>query len=119
MNNKLPKAFKNKWVKALKSGKYNQGKSCLKEKNEYGEFQFCCLGVAADLIGLKPVLGYSTVFIGGMKFKGENLNTSPLRGYTKLPEILWGNEGIPKKLADMNDCGDTFEEIADYIQENL
>lgn len=36
-----------KWVAALKSGEYKQGKNVLHRTN--GEDRFCCLGVACDL----------------------------------------------------------------------
>ena len=39
------KARINKWVNALRSGKYKQGRNALRPK----ENGFCCLGVACDL----------------------------------------------------------------------
>lgn len=38
-----------KWVKALRSGKYEQGKSYLKKDNKY-----CCLGVLYDVLKIQP-----------------------------------------------------------------
>lgn len=38
--------FKAKWVEALRSGKYQQARRVLKDRNG----AMCCLGVAADLI---------------------------------------------------------------------
>lgn len=40
---KLPKAFKARWVKNLRSGKYKKGKNYL-----HTDKGFCCLGVAYD-----------------------------------------------------------------------
>lgn len=44
---KLPKAFKRKWVAALRSGKYKQGSGLL-----YNEGRMCCLGVAGRICGI-------------------------------------------------------------------
>ena len=44
---KLDKKLKAKWIKALLSGDYKQGKGIL--KNKKGEY--CCLGVLADICG--------------------------------------------------------------------
>lgn len=41
MKFKLPKDVKKKWVAALRSGKYEQGRQFLESNGEY-----CCLGVA-------------------------------------------------------------------------
>lgn len=40
----MKKTIKDKWVKALRSGKYKQGHCLLKKGNTY-----CCLGVLTDL----------------------------------------------------------------------
>ena len=37
--------WKTKWVEALRSGNYEQGKDSLREGD-----QFCCLGVLTDLV---------------------------------------------------------------------
>ena len=38
-----------KWVKALRSGKYNQGRGALCQVEKDGTKNFCCLGVLCDL----------------------------------------------------------------------
>lgn len=117
---KLTKRLKNKWVKALKSGNYKQGRRCLKQKDEKGNYTYCCLGVMADICGLHPKLGDDTTFIGGRNFNGFPLNEIALKGYTKIPTILHGDTNIPNILAGMNDIRQcSFDEIADYIQKNL
>lgn len=42
------RAHRRKWVKALRSGKYEQGRGLLKDS----QGAFCCLGVACDISGL-------------------------------------------------------------------
>ena len=39
---------KKKWLKALRSGKYKQGKERLRETTE-GKQEYCCLGVLSDI----------------------------------------------------------------------
>jgi hypothetical protein len=39
------KEAKEKWIDALRSGKYMQGKSCLKDTNN----TYCCLGVLVEV----------------------------------------------------------------------
>ena len=41
-----------KWIEALRSGKYQQGKCFLHQKNSKGEEYFCCLGVACNISNL-------------------------------------------------------------------
>lgn len=46
----MKKELKEEWVKALRSGKYKQGREMLR-KNVNGEDYYCCLGVLADICG--------------------------------------------------------------------
>lgn len=43
------KANIRKWVKALRSGKYEQATGRLREEQTGGGYKYCCLGVASDL----------------------------------------------------------------------
>lgn len=100
--------YKEKWLEALRSGNYEQGKGFLKNWDKY-----CCLGV---LCSIHP----DTVADGsGFVIKGE-------RGYhdTYLPDTIAENLGLDENtldnLVDMNDEeGKTFSEIADWIEVNL
>ena len=80
------KALKEKWVDALQSGDYQQGKLCLHELGRY-----CCLGVLNHIRGCE-------------------------QSYDGLDSVV-GLDWI--KLANMNDRGKSFPEIATWIQENL
>lgn len=82
---KLPKAFKNKWIKALRSGDYKQGEDLLKAQQYTedgikikGEYKYCCLGVAGDICGAS--VGDRAYLIKGM------------RGLSKIPEAIRGDE---------------------------
>jgi len=41
--------IKTKWLAALRSGDYKQGKGMLKYENIAGEMEYCCLGVLCEL----------------------------------------------------------------------
>jgi hypothetical protein len=38
-----------KWISALRSQDYAQGRSWLRQANDDGEFRYCCLGVLCDI----------------------------------------------------------------------
>lgn len=114
---KLPKAFKRKWIKALRSGKYIQGDSALKttSEDEYFESEekvtkYCCLGVACVISGARIIESAYPGFIDGFR---------SVRGMRKVPKLLHGSSGIPEKLANLNDQGNSFERIALWIEKNL
>lgn len=46
---RLPKAFAEKWLAALRSGNYKQTSACLYAPNQDA---FCCLGVVGNLCGI-------------------------------------------------------------------
>jgi hypothetical protein len=99
---KLPKSFKEKWIKALRSGEYKQTMGAL----YLFEFDaYCCLGVACRLHG---------------KFdKIMDKQGVPEELSVKLPKYLTEHSVERQILIDMNDEGNTFKEIADYIEVNL
>lgn len=102
---KLPKAFKNKWLKALRSGKIKQGKSYLKRP---GENSYCCLGVAGKISGASNFGNCAFILPG----RG-------IRGIKRIPDQLKGSDGLPEKLANMNDEGKSFKKIAAWIEKHL
>jgi hypothetical protein len=98
---KLPKVFKRRWLKALRSGAYEKGTGSLLKDGKY-----CCLGVACEIGGVTKITGHS--FISGFKLPD------------KFPSMLEGSIGVPGKLADLNDSKRlSFNKIADWIEENL
>ncbi len=113
---KLPKEFKEKWIAALRSGKYEQGQDVLfnEESNTY-----CCLGVACHIIGIKK----STISHKCL-LNLDNLSRKVLH---KLPEAIIGSDNsnsdeyneIVSKLVTYNDKGKSFKWIASYISRYL
>lgn len=114
---KLPKVFKEKWLKALRSCKYKQGTNGLRSADN----RFCCLGVACDIYRPKTWI--------------ENENeccfmTSNLTSYypddwdlpKKVGDVLsqeYNGEVIGHALAKMNDSGMKFYQIARWIERHL
>ena len=107
----LNKKFKQKWLTALRSGKYEQGESELKTK---GTQEYCCLGVACKIAGLRP----SDISGRTMPSTLSPKLQSKLPPFFRSETVDRDHEGLAT-LADMNDNGSTFEEIADYIERNL
>jgi len=113
--------IKRKWLAALRSGEYVQGKGNLLSIEESGEHSFCCLGVLCDLhsreTGQKwEVKKYDNVFSGLYNVSRylENCNI--------LPSAVekWAGDNIPNwTLADMNDNGKSFKTIANYIEKEI
>lgn len=116
----MKKAIADKWIKALKSGKYKQGVYALKSEDNY-----CCLGVLCDIaIKEDPSLGR---WQSGAFFTKDNAFIGGLP-----PAVMrWSgvkNDGgvIPKKvsthfnletLAGLNDSGKySFKDIAKVIK---
>ncbi len=112
----MNKELKKKWLKALRSGKYKQGKGALKrEINQKKECAFCCLGVLCDIIDNTKWRTERTVY-------EYNNNGEVVSGV--LPISLTSKYNIDvlqtNKLIDMNDIKNLdFNEIADYIESNF
>ena len=98
-----------KWVEALRSGKYEQTRGALRK----GDW-FCCLGVACEL-----------AIESGVDIR----RTDEYRGYTGvvpnrlLPPVVgeWlrlKGRDADWSLAGKNDSGKTFAEIADLIEQH-
>lgn len=100
----MEKKLKNKWVKVLRSGKYTQGKGFLYNKKSN---TFCCLGVLGAVCGVPLEKLNRKTFL--LNFKGD----------AKVPKDLTGCRGITSQLANMNDKGDSFDIIADFIEKDL
>lgn len=111
--NKLPIEFKEKWLSALRSGEYKQGKGKLfAEDNTY-----CCLGVAAHLCGVPNYKLLNMAYVDNNQFIETRI--PPPEGYPREITMTSTGSEIAKKLAVMNDDGKSFIEIADWIEANL
>jgi hypothetical protein len=121
--------LKQKWILALRSGEYRQGKYRLRDEQS----EFCCLGVLADVCGVewaKKYEGYHYpkgevhIFYMPTGFSTDRSNlvdnaaaySTGSLSYDFREEI-----GLPTKEHDilqrMNDADDqSFEQIAAYIE---
>lgn len=104
----MNKVIKKKWVEALRSGEYKQGKGVLKSKDS----EFCCMGVLADLLYEGEWEHVSRISAGWIRGQAGALNKETL----SYCNMLTGEQNI---LAKMNDEGHSFNQIADWIEENL
>ena len=97
------------WIAALRSGKYRQTKGRLHEDGRY-----CATGVLGHLCGMKPLwekIG------GGMLYEQDGRCRYPCY----LPKAVMNATGLRRsvfwQVTRRNDGGHTFDEIADYIEE--
>jgi len=111
---KLEKEFAQKWVDALKSGKYPQGEGFL--ENSYG--QYCCLGVACRMNHPKVDLR-NKAFIDVSKESRGHISKYLNRS---IPALLRGTDATQpfvQKVSKMNDDGCSFIQIAYWIEKNV
>jgi hypothetical protein len=105
---KMNPELKARWLKALRSGTYLQGQKAL-----HKESKFCCLGVLCDL-GLpekwEPSDWDSDYYIHPWGNPHDELLSKEISYEIKL-----GN-ALQRRLADMNDQGKSFIEIAEVIE---
>lgn len=97
--------LKAKWIEALRSGEYAQGKGAL--LNYDGEL--CCIGVFGRICGIRDAL---------------LLNHAESIADDEIPELDAieppdAKYPIRNLLVAMNDDGKSFPEIADWIEKNL
>lgn len=105
---------KEKWLEALRSGKYKQATEVLRTDNH-----FCCLGVLCDLYSKEKRIKWGNKEDGARTF---------LRSRNYLPDDVqkWagirtgsGAYGDLKCLANDNDTGKSFSKIADIIEKEF
>jgi hypothetical protein len=95
----MKKAIKKKWIAALRSGKYKQGRHRLAHAGRY-----CCLGVLCEILALRQ---------GNWSLYDAQLPGSHVR------EMVGLDTAEAVRLANMNDAKMSFKAIADWIEENL
>lgn len=116
----MDKKIKQKWINALRSGEYRQGKFCLSKKDEDGNMKYCCLGVLTHLINPNHPDLKIKCEDGRQKSYGALLPSD-------IMEVAGLSSNDPKvkknncntSLAGLNDDKSSFEEIADVIEEQL
>jgi hypothetical protein len=100
------KQLKAKWIAALRSGEIKQAKGSLLKSNG----SMCCLGVLGRILGIADA-GLLAEDIS----LGATAKDSALRPLDKCGLSL----SVRAELADKNDMGKSFAEIADWIEKTL
>lgn len=100
------------WLDALRSGKYKQGRDCLRSTDD----EFCCLGVACDLLAPNAwELRDYTYMESEWRHLDGNVHHLPL----DLVNRFGFSVHFCYALEFRNDEGKTFAEIADYIEKHI
>ena len=123
-----------KWIKALRSGKYKQGQSLLKQYDAKNQPRHCCLGVLCELYNETMKKNHKKILTVN---KTSNNGFCPENGYVtfsgegeSLPPVVKKWAGMKSNngeidyrfygsLADMNDSGKTFKTISNTIEKNI
>lgn len=100
--NKLSTGFKQKWVKALRSGGYKQGAGSLYNPTSKS---YDPIGVAHKVVGVKNKVIANRAY--------------PTKNHKFVPALLANDNEIVQKIASFNDRGMSFKWIASYIEKYL
>lgn len=112
--------LKRRWVEALRSGEYRQGRMALQSGGEY-----CCIGVLCDVYDDSKWVDPPAHYRGeDRRAYGTTANVGNLQvgGLDAAMGIDFEVEGghVLDVLADLNDYGGaSFTQIADWIEENV
>jgi hypothetical protein len=122
--NKMPQALKQKWIDALRSGNYKQGRSWLFYPKDNS---FCCLGVLEDSIDGEVEMIHSQCSKSlptkqwadnhGIYFDGMQTNETDNIAHV-WPNLFYDNQWLPAYT--INDRYVlSFNEIADLIEDQI
>lgn len=100
---------KARWVAALRSGDYKQGRLRLRTTSKLAGDKFCCLGVLCDIE--QPTRW--------RMFKEWANDGSVSQLPLELRQEVGIGPGEQLSLIELNDGGSNFEAIADWIEEYL
>lgn len=105
---------KAKWLEALRSEKYQQAQGTLRDGD-----RFCCLGVLCDITKRGDWVSANSVY-------RPNVQRYDIGGHVStmfLPMILRTEfdliDDVLDPLMGMNDKGESFAMIADWIEANI
>lgn len=109
-----------RWLQALESEKYIQGKEYLRQPCDSGD-AYCCLGVACEVYGLPSVPDARGRHIYGDERKVSTLPQAVKTGMGfigTLGELTGGDINGSRSLSRANDFGASFAEIAAFCRAN-
>lgn len=123
----MKKSIAKKWIKALRSGKYEQGTKAL--CYEADSIRYCCLGVLCDLYREEnggrwketaECVTQGRKTINMMSFGGQNeCLPEKVRKWAGMKSVVGNYDSRYDSLADRNDEGTSFKRIADIIEKNV
>lgn len=106
---KMEAKIKAEWCRRLRSGEYIQGQCHLKTR-EGTKFHYCCMGVLAEII---RTVAWAEDDRGVCTLDGD-------REYLRNGDAIGLPSEIQVQLSRFNDIENwTFDQIADWIEENL
>lgn len=121
--------IKQKWIAALRSGEYEQGKAFLKYDNK-----FCCLGVLCDLHAKETGAEWDMWCGSYLYYDADTMIPQQVADWAGIPytyinidrngngNIVWihsKNKVTPTYLAELNDNGISFAGLTTVIEEKL
>ena len=125
----MNKDVKKKWVDALRSGRFKQGRSRLNYANE----SYCCLGVLCEIavsegatdparlkdgVGRSMTYGWSSTVPPDDVLEWAGIDDEPV--FPARDDSMHNTWSAANKLIDLNDDQRApFEVIADWIEANL
>ena len=112
---KLDPDIKRLWLEALRSGEYSQCSGALADQSsddmEKGTYSNCCLGVLGHAVFSIPQSELLTETMPRVRWDDKGNHDTPFSSAVNL--------SVQDHLAEANDAGVTFTEIAKIIEELL
>lgn len=126
----MKRSVRDRWLAALRSDKYLQGQNYLQYQTADGKIRYCCLGVLCEIVDVKPVkFGVISAIFQDHDAEDLPMLAAQRAGlnqrdpFIHLAQMGWHspNEdtGIAPEgytLANLNDSGLPFPQIADVIE---
>ena len=117
----MNKDIKDKWIEALRSDKYTQGKGYL---HQVQDNSYCCLGVLCDILDVPKQNDCEYRSADGDIYRYGTNDTSVFSMPANIAHQIGIDDVVQGKLQNMNDGNDdmrshSFTEIANYIEKNL
>ena len=126
------KANREKWIKALESGRYHQGTYYLKKKSGNKPVEYCCLGVACQLASAAGVIPRAAekmdygekIFRFGRDRNEESFLPIEVQRWLGVDSCditvaVVDSYSNKRTVSSLNDDGKSFKEIAQYLRKEL
>jgi hypothetical protein len=115
----MPEVLKKKWVSALRSGDYEQGRGFLHDGG-----RFCCLGVLVEVAG-ESADDFHDTQLPSLEFAQRHGITGtgdPGHSTLNFDLCIKGDDfddALVRRASEWNDDGYTFAQIADAIETDI